>query len=92
MPEGKEVDAIVGLPQDGPGKQVGVKEVKRADDSTVERQETVTADASDPNATQSVRGERGRGRAASFDAAVLSELQAIHKTLDHIRDLLLQAL
>lgn len=88
MPDNGEVDAIVGLPQEGPGKQVATKEVKRDDGSTVERQETVTADARRPNATQSVRGERGRGEAAVYDNAVLEELAAIRRILEQLREML----
>jgi len=87
---GSEVDAVVGLPQDGAGKQVAVKEIKRADDSTVERQEVVLTDGSDPIGSQTVRGDRGRGRALTQDTELAEEIYKLRLVLEDIRGLLMK--
>lgn len=85
-----EVDASVGMPIDGAGKKAATKEVTRDDGSVVERQETITADASVAGATQTVVGDRGRGRAYTRDQDLADEMRMLRVVLEDIRELLMK--
>lgn len=85
-----ELDANVGLPIEGAGKKVATKELTRDDGSVVERQEIVAADASDVAATQTVKGERGRGKALTRDLELAEEIRMLRVVLEDIRALLMK--
>ena len=87
-----EVDAKVGLPQDGAGQQVAAKSISRDDGSTVLREEVVVADGSKPTASQTVSGERGRGKAWTVDDELVKEMRALRLVMEDLRELLMEKL
>lgn len=82
-------DAYVQVLPDSTGAKIDASELLNNDGDTVERQRVNLSDSTDPNAHQTVAGERDRGSALTRDESTLKELQAIHTTLKSIENLLI---